>query len=254
MLPLLLVALQDVPPGFAPTIERAIFRRDSNGPGAPDWMVTLDGKRLRVETRDTYLDRTRVAPKKDPNARAVKVGGATFVWVPGDGIAVHDGWIEGFDAGEFGGGLLWFSKDGRTHRLLSHHNTQLVIRTPKGIFAVQSLTHMMFWYAELVAVEKRVGLWTARKITDLHASPRVIGDGNRFILATDEYVTTLETDGTQREIYRTYDRLRIVSMVRRTNGEVWIGSHYGLLRLKPKEGGDYAAQWFLPKPTLPKVP
>lgn len=37
-------------------------------------------------------------------------------------IRVEDGWIVGFNAGEFGAGLWWFSPDGKTRRKISSHH------------------------------------------------------------------------------------------------------------------------------------
>ena len=172
----------------------------------------------------------------------------TLTWRPGEGVRVDDGWIYGYAAGEFGGGLFWFSSDGKSRKKLSSRNTQLVLKTPKGLFAVQGLTHLMFWYGRLVAIERKDGTWAERLITDLHASPAVVADGDRFVIATRNFVSILETDGRQREIYRPtrLQDFRVESIVRRTNGEIWIGSSSGLLRLIPKLGGEYAAQWFLP--------
>lgn len=247
--PLVALPSADAPKGFAPVDERIVLRKDPNDLSAPGWMVTLEHDRLRVETRVAWVSRDRresAARKRNPAEQTFRDGMGTLSWRPGEGVRVEDGWLYGYDAGEFGGGLFWFSADGKRRRKVSGRNTQFVLRTPKGVFAVEGLTHLMFWYGRLVQIVRRGDTWTERLVTDLHSSPAVLADGSRFIIANPGYVSTLETDGTQHEIYRGFNDFRIESLVRRQDGEVWIGSSHGLLRLRPKTGGDYTAQWFLP--------
>lgn len=236
---------QGAPAGFKAVDERAVMNH------RPDWdatsySVSLDGDRLRVETREQWWERNRNARAPRPKV-VLDFGMSKVGWNPGDGVRVEDGWICGYDNGEFGGGLYWFSPDGSRHVEIDGKNVAIVGKTSKGIFAVRSLTHLMFWYADLVAVEPSPAGWKLRSITDLHRSPGpILQAGDRFIYATDEYVSTLETDGTQHELYHPWGRISPDSMVRRANGEIWIGSTLALLRLTPKTGGKYAPQWFVP--------
>ena len=233
--------------------ERQVLKLDPNDLESPNWMLTLDGDRLQIERRVAWVVRTRRAEA----AQRPRAGGFTIkdqmaktTWYPGDGILVSDGFIFGFDKGEFGGGLHWFSPDGKRHTKISDDNTPLVYRTSKGVFAVQALSHMMFWYGRLVHLERSGMEWKTRLVTDLHLRPgALVQIGDRLLYTTPEYVSTLETDGRQREIYRAIRPFRTESMVCREDGEVWIGSSHGVLRLTPKLGDEgYASQWFLPIP------
>ena len=56
-------------------------------------------------------------------------------------VSVPSGWLVGFDAGEFGGGLWWFSRDGREVAALFplHHRQQVRLTStmPRTFVACQ---------------------------------------------------------------------------------------------------------------------
>lgn len=242
-------ATGQVPAGFQPATGPDLTPRDS-GSRTPDYMLTLVGDKLRVETRVDWVKRTTreegLRRIQHPAKVSFKEDMTRIEWSPGEGVQVDGGWLWGYDAGEFGGGLYWFAADGKSHARIDHRNTPILAKTSKGIFAVQALTHMMFWYSELVEVRRTAHGWTSRRVTDLHVSPdQVIQAGDRFIYTAGEYVSTLETDGSQHEIYRCSPDAGFESMVRRANGEIWIGAATGLLRLTPKTNGEYSSQWFM---------
>lgn len=248
--PLLLALAPDVPKGFAPTEQLAVFRRNPNDIDAPNWELSVVGDRIVAETavahnrRQTRQDAMR---RRDPRAVEINLGMSRPRVVPSQGLAVPEGWLHAFDRGEFGGGIYLFPRKGGKPTRVSGDNTSKIVATPKGIFAIQAFAHLVFWFARLVRVEKGPSGWKTRAVTDLHEAPHAaLWDGGRFLLAMGEYVTTLSLDGTQREIYRGLGRFRTESMVRRPNGEVWIGSSHGLLRLQPKSDGKFASQWYLP--------
>ncbi|RYG69187.1 hypothetical protein EON77_14905 [bacterium] len=91
------------------------------------------------------------------------------------------------------------------------------------------------------------GGWRIHEITNLHHEPYgVTQDGDRFLFAGDRFVSTLETNGRQRELYNAEQRLGIRSLVRLANGDIWAGASAALLRLRSKSDAAYAAQWFAP--------
>ena len=104
----------------------------------------------------------------------------------------------------------------------------------------------MFWYSRLVKVERDGKGWKATLVTDLHVSPAAVApDRERLLFLTDDYLSSLEVDGRQRELLRWTYPFHPGTMVRRKDGEVWIGGQQAVVRLTPKSGGEYAAQWFV---------
>ena len=55
---------------------------------------------------------------------------------------VDDGWLIGFNHGEFGAALYWFSLDGNRNYKISDHQVVDFISTPDGFLAVEGLAHL----------------------------------------------------------------------------------------------------------------
>lgn len=222
-----------------------------------DYEVTLVNDLVRVEDRVTFVARERKeqSTQKPPKpGHSIFLGHATGQWSMGVGARVEDGWIHGWDAGEFGGALYWFSRDGETYKKIDSRNTLGVTVTSKGVFAFQSLNHLMFSYSRFVKVEKSDGAWQVRQVTDLHDCPQaILFTGKRFLYVGPRYVSTMELNGTQRLVYRSPREMRAGGIYERKNGEVWIGNSRSVLCLSPKEDGAYKHYWFRPiKPTKPE--
>jgi len=222
-----------------------------SGDETPDYVVTLAGDRVRVETRVAWVARKRKEQKEPPADVVIKQAQATFRWHKGDGVKVDDGWLVGYDAGEFGGGLYWIDEKNLSKRLISDRRTPFLAKTARGIFAIQSYSHFSFGYSQLVALDLKEGTWHTQAITDLHSNPvSIVLEGDRFILAQSKYVTTLETNGRQREIFRPTQLIGgflIESMVRSPNGEIWIGSQNAVVCLQPRGPDNYSPYWFIAK-------
>jgi hypothetical protein len=257
----LLASVLDTPNGFVPANTRDVFQaRNGRGDSTPDWMVSSLNGRVRVETRVDWVKRdiaegkAIIKKQQTPPKFTFKMDGMTVAWKPGQGVPVSDGWLDCYDGGEFGGGLIWYARDLSHYKLVSGRNTQIIAQTHKGLFAIQSLTHMMFWYSDLVELLPGPKGWSTKLVTNLHVSPiAVVQDGDRLVYMTYDFVTTLETDGKQFEIYNgDFERLEPESMVRLPSGVIWIGGSVGVLRLAPKADGGFSTQWFLKAPLRKK--
>jgi hypothetical protein len=253
-----LSVLPHAPPGFRHASEVEIWRLGPIDHTDVDYEVTLVNDKIRVETRVEFVERTdrewKLRNQSKPKHK-IFLGHASGLWRIGDGVKVSDGWIHAWDAGEFGGGLYWFSPDGEKYRKIDGSNTLNVTKTEKGIFAFQASNHLMFGYARFIKVEPKNGSWSPKLITDMHYCPQaILFDTNRFIYAASDFVSTMELDGTQRLLYRSAREIRAGGFCQRKNGELWLGSSRSVLCLSPKADGKYSPHWFRPiKPTTPNL-
>ena len=241
---------QSTPLGFMPVLESELRERQLP---ERNWRVSFDRGRLRVEDMKAYFDRVpskrhaKVEPKVVLPIEALVFSGP---WALDPGVRVADGSLHALDGGEWGGGIFWIAPSGRPKIQISDANTLIVARLRGGIFAVQSLAHMMFNFSRLVRVDRVRGKWTTRLVTDLHVPIReAVREGDRFVyLGYDGFVSTLEPDGRQREIYRDHTSQSLFSLTRAPDGTLWVGARSAVLRLTPGRGGEYAEQWFAPLP------
>lgn len=238
-------AAASTPNGFHQVDRRRFEIFDENG---PDYILSVVDGRLRVETWMEYIRRgeERAKLEKRKPVSQVKLDSSRLNWYGDEGLRVGDGTLLPADNGEFGGAIIWFPKRGQEYKLISDLNTQIVAKTSRGIFAVQGSDHMMFWYSKLVEVERTSSGWKTRLISDLHdVAHSILQDGDHFVMALDRYVSTLETDGSQREICRYNNRLSPQTIVKLGDGSIWVSFSSSLLRLTPVADGSYHDQWFV---------
>ena len=164
-------------------------------------------------------------------------------------IKVRDGRLVGEDNGEWGGGLWWISKDGRSRKRLSDENVHGFVKTSAGVLVIVGLSHLRLNYGEVLQYvdgpgrKKRV-----KAFADLGFAPRA------FLLESPESVMVLTRDGFVR--VHTSGRLEIVfrrvygllypnSFTLSPNGVIHVGMRHFITRLTPSEG-TYKEEWFVP--------
>lgn len=82
---------------------------------------------------------------------------------------VDDGWLVGFNEGEFGAALYWFSGDGKNNYKISDHHVVDFFMLPDGIHAIEGLAHMGVSFGSIIRVERveAGGRWKAVFLTNL---------------------------------------------------------------------------------------
>lgn len=236
--------------GFREVSRAAFFAKDHEF-SFRDYQVSLKDDRLIVETRESYVKREEPELGKklppDPHALIIKLQDATLEGPPGGGLKVDGGSLVPADAGEFGGGLFLVAPDGKSYRMINDRNTPMLAKIGKGIYAVQSLSHMGLEYSHLVEVVRTSNGWTVREVKDLHKAPdQILQDGDHFVCAYRDSVKTLDIGGTLQELVAFKPAIYIGSMVVRKNGDIWISSLNGVVELVKKSPGQYIPVWYLP--------
>ncbi len=102
-------------------------------------------------------------------------------------LRVNDGWLVGYNAGEFGASLWWYSTDGKSHRKISDHQINQFITTQNGIFAVEGLAHFET-RGSMIRLLQDNGKWTAKIFVPLPQSAEAIAvlpDGAFVVVTTD---------------------------------------------------------------------
>lgn len=85
---------------------------------------------------------------------------------------VDDGWLIGFERGEWGGGLLWFSPDGSKQKELVRGNVYGLVKSSTGIFVVTGLSHRGLSEGKIFHVQKgEGGNWDAKLLVDFGGNP-----------------------------------------------------------------------------------
>ena len=107
--------------------------------------------------------------------------------------AVDDGWLVGFNEGEFGGALYWFSRDGKRSYPIS--NDQIVDFFPLAgaLYAIEGLAHLGGSRGSILRLTRpREGApWRAQSVVALPYAPYAVSvrrDGTAMITLSDSLV------------------------------------------------------------------
>ena len=97
--------------------------------------------------------------------------------------AVDDGWLIGFNEGEFGGALYWFSRDGKRSFVISSDQIVDFFSLADGLYAIEGLAHMSASRGSILRISRpKQGVpWQARSVLALPYAP---------------YAVTVRRDGT----------------------------------------------------------
>ena len=163
-------------------------------------------------------------------------------------LRTSDGWLIGFDAGEFGGGLWWFSDDGSDSKKLLSNNVHAIYETADGMFVLAGLAHLGLDSGEVDQFIDTPDRVTLRWMKNLRGSPEasMVSPDGRFVVATPRGVEIFYSIGIVRVLGSGEDLIYPNSVVVDENDDIFIGMRFFVLRLHPVDGG-YRPDWLMPK-------
>jgi len=163
-------------------------------------------------------------------------------------LQTSDGWLIGSDAGEFGGGLWWFSRDGGETRKLLSENVKAIYETPKGIIVLTGLAHLSLNDGGVYTFSATQDEVKIKWLVPIGRSPEASSlDGNgNILIATTDSVLRLTFDGKIETLYEPKETLVYPTSVEvdRT-GTISVGMRFFILQLKPNQSGLYVGHWLM---------
>ncbi|HTS08179.1 MAG TPA: hypothetical protein VMP68_21590 [Candidatus Eisenbacteria bacterium] len=165
-------------------------------------------------------------------------------------LPTSNGWLGGFDAGEFGGGLWWFSRDGsKTIELLSE-NVHAIYQIKKDILILTGLEHLGSNFGHVFKFDDTSGKATVTSLADLGGSPEAstVDSDDSIIVATPDRVLRVDKDGKSDEMYRAGEHLTYpTSAAIDAHGVVYVAMRFFVLRLIPQGASGYKDEWVMPE-------
>jgi hypothetical protein len=211
---------------------------------APTWKVTQQGGNA-VATPFTREDREQLSHIPLPPhfvRQTTMLGNASA-------LRVVDGWLIGFDGGEFEGGLWSTNEDGsQTKALLSNVDIHAMFQTTKGVVVLEGLAHIASDKGSAFFVP--ASSWAssaATKIADLHSSPEasVQESPDTLLIATNKAVLRLNAAGLLTTLFEQPNGFLGPRSILSTDRQIYVGMRGYVLRLHPSSTG-YLSQWLIP--------
>ncbi|MBS2028634.1 MAG: hypothetical protein JST54_12080 [Deltaproteobacteria bacterium] len=249
---LLATPISDVPTGWVVlSAPPAGDQLTCAGYSEREWKVAWTDGGVRITPDDGQQSRSDSEPFPIKGTAEEGLAGERHV------LGVQDGYLIGFDAGEFGGALWWASKDGsRRERLRTPGETTYDVENVHGmasmgddVLVIQGLAHLSINVGKAVLVSTTGH--RIRFLADLNAEPLFVfrEDDRSAIVLTNRRLIRLHPSGAievlaQLEVLDS--ALYPNSMVRSPSGVFWVGMRHLVLRLAPR-GSGYESTWFAPK-------
>ena len=240
------VEAQEVPEGWVPvSIDDAAVQCGSFSKRA--WATGFDGDRITINRASPY--------GRDDNEAAalpfqiIAAEGETGLLGDSHTVQVEDGWLVGFDAGEFGGALWWFSEDGKMRKKLVDENVVGFTTASGQIQLVMGLAHLSFDDGKILRVKRDDGNWKTELLADLGAAPRtfvVESPASLLVLTTKDLVRVNLTGAFEPLLQTRYQSLYPNSMTLGSDGSIHIGMRHFITRLTRTATG-YKENWYVPK-------
>ncbi len=110
----------------------------------------------------------------------------------------EDGWLAGYNRGEFGSALWWFDKEGKSSYEISHHQVNQFFKYEGRYFAVEGLAHLGFSEGSVIEITLKNRKWIAETFVELPESGEaaaILPDG-RVCIATTRMLLALSMSKT----------------------------------------------------------
>ena len=206
-----------------------------------EWRVTVETGAVHV-SRSSNPEHPTLPPHF---TRTDQMRGRSVVAKAGDG------WLVGFDAGEFGGGLWWTSNDGREKKKLTDENVHAILARQAELLVFTGLAHMSIDEGRVYSyrpASQSVG--TLVEVADLGSAPNaaLVESNDIVLVAAQTRILALYPSNQLRVLYRNRDMgmLYTNSIAQDSAGNVVIGMRFFVLRLRPRRDGEYEPEWYFP--------
>jgi hypothetical protein len=171
-----------IPPSTMRTVKGCLFF-DRASDSELDWKVYLDkGVPVGGPSASPPYPRRRHFPEIDMHVDNFRVAHAAQL--------VDDGWLIGFNQGEFGAALYWFSKDGAKSYKISDHQLEEFFEIGGQVYAIEGLIHRSYNRGSFIRIHRSTanGRWVVSTVLEFPSAPYagVLGkNGTLYVVLSD---------------------------------------------------------------------
>ncbi len=112
---------------------------------------------------------------------------------------VVDGYLVGFNEGEWGAALYWFSRDGKCSYKVSEHQVVDFVVVSETIYAIEGLAHLVFSEGSVIKITRsnHCRRWEAHEWVKLPFAPEVVSltRGNVMVITLSDALVAVDTRG-----------------------------------------------------------
>ena len=163
-------------------------------------------------------------------------------------LKLQNGWLLGFDGGEFGGGLWFAGNDGET-QMLGGENVRGFVETTQGILVLAGLAHMTLDSGKVFILPYAVkSPRDAKFLVELDGAPQAFTkvSDDAMLVVTTRGVSRVSSSGRSEPLlHRDFSLLYPNSVAATPDGAIYVGMRLFVARLTP-HAEEYLEQWMVP--------
>lgn len=162
----------------------------------------------------------------------------TYYICPTNSIKVSNGWLIGFDRGEWSGGLYWYNNDGTKKYLIKDKNVKDIITLNNKIFITQGLAHLRGDFGSISEIVFKNRKWIVQKTNKLNGCPyKTIINGDELISITTKDIISINSDMKLQTLYKNnFWKILYPNSIALDNDIFYFGMRSGILRLNKING------------------
>ncbi len=161
---------------------------------------------------------------------------------------LESGFLVGYNSGEWGGGLYWYARDGALVQRVLDENVVRIVPMGRRALVFTGIAHLVMDEGQATLLELDGGTWNVVHSLDLAGAPDAFldeDDGSILVVSGARLVRVSNASKVEILHRASYDFWGPTSMVRGADGDLYIGSMYVVVRLRPLAVG-YAESWLAP--------
>jgi hypothetical protein len=220
--------------------------------------VPLERYEPRRDALPYAIDFSTVLDPPPPSPPGSKTGMTPSEWAKGYArdrarrqvMQVKDGWLVGFDGGEYGGSLWWYPPQPAPGRKLWDHNVKGLVsgQDPSSVIALAGLAHLdssdgtVLWLGQ-----ESDGTWRVEDQRALLGAPYAYGSHpSGLVIATDTSVELVLGSKAIQVLAETKGvDVHPLSIAVAPDGDIAVGLRFFVSLLR-KDASVYRQEWFIP--------
>lgn len=111
-------------------------------------------------------------------------------------LKIKNGWLVGFDKGEWGGNLFWFNEKGTDYERIIEGNIKNLFEVDGQIYVTEGLAHLSISNGQIFKIERKNNTWNVKKKINLPNAPyaTTLTKDNEFLIVTSKGLLKVNKD------------------------------------------------------------
>lgn len=165
-------------------------------------------------------------------------------------VSLDDGYLVGYNAGEWGGGLYWYDRLGQLRQVVNRENIVWMFSLPLGVIVFSGVDHLGSREGRVSVLKYSEDRWSDESV-ELPGAPMALLFESEESALVVVYEALLRirwgSDVSARVLHEAVgDWSFVTSLEKEQDGTIFLGMRHSVARLAPRSSG-YSEEWLVPE-------